>query len=513
MNQQRQTMRPNDRKAGRKEWIGLAVLALPCMLYSMDLTVLNLATPLLSADLKPTGSELLWIVDIYGFLLAGLLVTMGTLGDRIGRRKLLLIGAAAFGAASVLAAFSTSPAMLIAARAVLGVAAATLAPSTLSLIRNMFLDEQQRTFAVGVWIASFSTGAAIGPLIGGALLSHFWWGSVFLIAVPVMALLLVLGPIFLPEYRDPAGRLDILSAGLSLASVLTVIYGIKQAAESGFSLPMLLSIVIGVTLAILFVRRQRSLRSPLIDLALFRRPAFAAALGANILGFFIAFGAFLFIAQYLQLVLGLTPLEAGLWTVPSGLAFIAGSMLTPVIAKRMRVTTAMAIGLALAAAGFLLLASADRLGAIVAGHAIFSLGLAPVFTLATDMMVSSVPPEKAGMASGIAETSSELGGALGIAVLGSFITVIYRSRMSGEQLAGIPGETVEAARKTLASAAAAAHELPKKSDEMLLLTTAQDAFALGFSWVAAMSAVLALAGALLTIRVARITPEAAPGAA
>jgi MFS transporter, DHA2 family, multidrug resistance protein len=214
-------------RAGRREWIGLVVLALPCLLYSMDLTVLDLAVPQLSADLAPTSAELLWILDIYGFMVAGSLITMGALGDRIGRRRLLLIGAAAFGVASVAAALSTSPAMLIAARAVLGVAGATLAPSTLSLIRNMFLDSRQRTFAIGVWVTSYSVGSAIGPLLGGFLLLHFWWGSVFLIGVPVMALLLVVGPLLLPEFENPdAGPLDLSSAALSLVAVLLAIFGL-----------------------------------------------------------------------------------------------------------------------------------------------------------------------------------------------------------------------------------------------------------------------------------------------
>jgi DHA2 family multidrug resistance protein-like MFS transporter len=493
-------------KATRREWFGLAVIALPCLLYSMDLTVLNLATPHLSADLKPTSSQLLWIVDIYGFLLAGFLVTMGTLGDRIGRRRLLLIGAVAFGAASVLAAFSTSAPMLIAARAVLGIAAATLAPSTLSLIRNMFLDERERTFAVGVWIASFSAGGAIGPLVGGVLLTYFWWGSVFLVAVPIMALLLVLGPMFLPEYRDPAaGRLDIASAALSLVSVLAVIYGIKRVAELGLGAEALLSVATGVVFGAIFIWRQRALREPMIDLGLFRQPAFSAALAVNILGFFVAFGAFLFIAQYLQLVLGLTPFEAGLWTVPSGLAFVAGSMLTPILVKSIRPTSVMAAGFMLTAAGFLVLTrdgGPAALATTVIGYTVFSLGLAPIFTLATDRMVGSVPPEKAGMASGIAETSSEFGGALGIALLGSLVTAIYRGRMGNAQLDGMPAEAVEMARNTIGGAVAAARQVPEEYGNVLLVM-AQDAFASAFAWVSAVSAALALLGMLLTAMTAR----------
>src|SRR3954468_8531774 len=232
-------------RATRREWIGLAVLALPCLLYSMDLTVLNLAVPQISAQLRPSSAQLLWILDIYGFMIAGSLITMGTLGDRIGRRRLLMIGAAAFGAASVLAAFATSTSMLIGTRALLGMAGATLAPSTLSLIRTMFRDPQQRTVAISVWITSYSAGGAIGPLVGGVLLEHFWWGSVFLVGVPVMLLLLAVGPALLPEYRDPsARRLDLPSAALSLAAVLAVIYGLKRFAESGAAMLPVLSIAL-----------------------------------------------------------------------------------------------------------------------------------------------------------------------------------------------------------------------------------------------------------------------------
>src|SRR5262245_33433413 len=296
----------------------------------MDLTVLYLAVPSLTADLDPSSTELLWITDIYGFFLAGFLITMGTLGDRVGRRRLLLIGAATFGVVSVLAAFSTSVEMLIVTRALLGIAAATLAPSTLSLIRNMFLDPRQRTFAIGIWATSFSVGAALGPLLGGLLLEYFWWGSVFLLAVPVMLLLLALGPKLLPEFRDPAaGRLDLLSAGLSVVAVLAFIYGLKEIAAGGLGGRAVVAILSGLIVGVVFVLRQKRLTNPLLDLHLFRSRTFSASLAANTLSLAIAFGIFLLIAQYLQLVLGYSPLEAGLWTVPSAGGFIAGSMLAP----------------------------------------------------------------------------------------------------------------------------------------------------------------------------------------
>jgi MFS transporter, DHA2 family, multidrug resistance protein len=416
-------------RAGRKEWIGLAVIALPSLLYAMDLTVLYLALPSIAADLGPSGSQLLWIVDVYGFLVAGSLITMGTLGDRIGRRRLLLIGAAAFGAASVLAAFATSATMLIVARALLGVAGATFAPSTLALIRNLFADPGQRTFAIGVWITSYSAGAAIGPLLGGAMLELFWWGSVFLIGLPVMVLLLVVGPRLLPESRDPApGRLDPSSAALSLVSVLALVYALKRTADHGFDAWAAVALAAGAALAAAFVRRQGRLADPLIDLGLFRSPGFSAALAINTLGFFTAFGASLYFAQYLQSVLGLSPLEAGLWTVPEALGFVAGSMLAPALVRHARPGLVVAGGLALAGAGFLVLTqieAASGLAVFVAGSSMMALGLGPVFTLAADLVVGAAPSERAGAAAAINETSSELGGALGIAVLGSIGAAVY----------------------------------------------------------------------------------------
>jgi len=506
-------------RATRREWIGLAVIALPCLLYSMDLTVLNLAVPSLSADLKPSSSQLLWIVDVYGFLVAGSLITMGTLGDRIGRRRLLLIGAAAFGVASVLAAFSTSAEMLIATRAVLGIAGATLAPSTLSLIRNMFHDPDQRRVAIGVWITSFSAGGAIGPLVGGLLLEHFWWGSVFLLGVPVMVVLLALGPVLLPEFRDPeAGRLDLFSAALSLVTVLAVVYGLKQIAEDGLGWLPALSILAGLAVGVAFVRRQRALADPLIDLRLFRVPAFSASLAVYTLGTFVAFGAFLFIAQYLQLVRGMEPFEAGLWTAPFAGGFIVGSMLAPVIVRRARPAYVMAAGLALAAVGFGLLTQVDGtsgLSVLVTGFVVFSLGLAPVFTLATDVIVGTAPPERAGAASAISETGSELGGALGIAILGSVGTAVYRSGVAAAIPAGVPAEAAEAARGTLGGAVAVAGQLPDQLGAALL-GTAHEAFAHGLQLTAATSAVIVTSLAVVAVVLLRhvragAEPERRPG--
>ncbi|MDQ3985505.1 MAG: MFS transporter [Actinomycetota bacterium] len=489
-------------RAGRREWVGLAVIALACVLYVMDLTILHLAVPAISADLRPSSAQLLWIIDIYGFLVAGSLITMGSLGDRIGRRKLLLIGAAAFGAASVLAALSTSAEMLIVTRALLGIAGATLAPSTLSLIRNMFLDPQQRTVAIGVWITSFSVGAAIGPLLGGLVLEFFWWGAAFLLAVPVMVLLLVLGPRLLPEYRDPAaGRADLPSAALSLLAVLSMIYGLKQFAQDGLAWLPALSTVVGLAVGVVFVRRQRELADPLIDLRLFRMRAFSASLAAYGLAIFVVFGGFLFLPQYLQLVLGLSPLEAGLWTLPWALAFIVGSNLTPVIARRVAPAFVMAGGLALAALGFGVFTQVDAtsgFAVIVIGSVVFSLGTAPVFTLTNDLIIGSAPPERAGAAAGISETAAELGGALGIAIFGSIGVAIYRGAMADAVPSGIPLQSAEAASDTLGGAVEVAAQLPGRLGPGLI-DTARDAFTQGLHVAAAISAIGSIALALLVI--------------
>jgi MFS transporter, DHA2 family, multidrug resistance protein len=504
-------------KAGRREWIGLAVLALACVVYAMDLTVLHLAVPHLSEDLQPTSAQLLWIADIYGFMVAGALITMGTLGDRIGRRRLLLFGAAAFALASLLAAFSTSAEMLIIARALLGLAGATIAPSTLSLIRNLFHDPDQRTFAIGVWITAYSLGGALGPLLGGALLEFFWWGSVFLLALPVMGLLLILGPLLLPEYRDPdAGRLDIPSAALSLVAVLAVVYGLKQMAQDGLGTVALAAIVVGLALGAVFVRRQSRLADPLIDLNLFRVPAFSASLAVYTLGILVLFGSFLFIYQYLQLVLELSPFMAGVVTLPSFASFVVGSMLAPAFVKRVRPAYVMAAGLALAAVGLLgltQLSVESGLGILIGTSIVYSLGIAPVFTLTNDLILGAAPPEKAGAASGISETGAELGGALSIAILGTIGTAVYRMQVQDGIPAAVPANEAETARDTLGGAVAVSSELPAALSDQVL-EAARMAFTQGFQVVALVSAIiaaLAAVGVAVFLRQVRAAPHEPAG--
>jgi DHA2 family multidrug resistance protein-like MFS transporter len=418
-------------RAGRREWIGLAVLALPTLLVSLDVFVLVLALPKLAAVLHADSTEQLWIMDTYGFMVAGFMVTMGTLGDRIGRRKLLLAGAAAFGVASVVAAFSTSAVMLIAARAALGIAGATLAPSTLSLIGTMFQNPRQRAEAIGIWAGCFTVGAIIGPVVGGFMLEHLWWGSVFLLGVPAMVLLLVIGPKLLPEYRDEtAGRLDLPSVALSLATILPAVYGVKELARDGVHLVPVAALVTGIAVGYVFVKRQRTLADPLVDLSLFAAKAFRTTLGGMLLFSMLGGTTMLFVAQFFQVAQHLSPVGAALGLLPGMAASTVSFLAAPVLARRCRPAELIAGGVALAAAGMVILALVDPAAGPVLpalGFAVTAAGVGPMVALGTDLVVGSVPQRKAGAAASLAQTVNEFGYALGIATVGTLGNAVVRA--------------------------------------------------------------------------------------
>ncbi|MQS39445.1 MFS transporter [Streptomyces katsurahamanus] len=485
-------------KAGAREWAGLAVLALPTLLLALDQSVLFLALPHLAESLNPTGTQTLWIMDVYGFLSAGFLVTMGTLGDRIGRRKLLMIGASVVGVASLLAAFSTSAEMLIVTRALLGVAAATLMPSTLALISNMFQDARQRGRAIAVWASCFMGGTALGPVAGGVLLEYWWWGSVFLLGVPVMLILLVSAPFVLPEYRDPnGGRIDLTSVALSLAAILPVIYGLKEIAREGWEPARALAIVAGLVFGALFARRQRTLEHPLMDLSLFKRGAFTASLLILMFAMATMGGSYLFITGYLQMVEGLSPVEAGLWMVPSAVASIVAATLAPTLVKRLPMGVVIGGGLGVTTIGYLLLAFVDPVGGLpllVAGFVIAFLGTGPIGALGTNLVVSSAPPEKGGSAASVSETSGQFGVAFGLAALGSLGGALYQSRIAVPD--GLSGDAADTVRAGIEGAVAEADKLQGALGDQVL-TAAREAYTSGLNTVAVVCAALAAVTAVL----------------
>jgi DHA2 family multidrug resistance protein-like MFS transporter len=495
----------------RRRWLALTALCLPALLIAMDLSVLYLAVPKISAALDPSPAQLLWIADSYGFLLAGLLIPMGALGDRIGSRRLLQIGAAAFGVLSVVAAYAAHPGLLIAARAALGVAGATLAPSTLALIGRLFPDKTQRSRAIGVWATSLSVGGALGPLAGGVLLKHFWWGSVFLIAVPVMVLLVATAPLLLPEHRDEgADRIDVASVLLGLVGILGVMYGIKELGQGAHVLPSSAAIATGIIAGHAFVRRQLRLREPVVDVRLFREPPLALALVANTVGFFLVLGITLQTDQQLQLVAGLDPLETGIATVPMFIVFILGALASPTIMARVAPAPAMAGGFVVAAAGLIVLVTAGPDSAavwpIIVGQVILAAGLAPIFPLVTNLVLAASPPDRSGAASGLAETTTEFGGAAGIALLGILTSIVYRAQL--DLPAAIPTSTGTAVRDSIGSATNSAGELDHALAASVLYAS-RSAFTDGVHAAAIGGAAVAIVMAVTAARTLRRDPKQA----
>lgn len=486
-------------RATARNWLALAVLMLPVLLVAVDNTVLSFAIPEISVSLSPSAPELLWIVDVYPLVLAGLLVSMGSFADRVGRRRLLLIGGAGFTLVSIVAAFAPNAAWLIAARALLGFFGAMLMPSTLSLIRNIFLDPRQRRTAIAVWAAGFSGGAALGPIVGGFLLEHFWWGSVFLLAVPVLIPLLVFGPIFIPESRDPQpGRIDPVSIVLSFTAMVPLVFGIKSFATEGLGLAAVLPAAVGLLSGWLFVRRQLRREDPMLEVKLFKNPVFTGAVLANLLSVFSLVGFLFFISQHLQLVSGLTPPQAGLALLP-GLAvtILAGLLVVP-LARLVKPVWLVTGGLLLNAAGYALVAlfNPPPVAVLLIAFAVLGAGIGAAETISNDLILSSAPVDKAGAASAISETAYELGSVLGTAILGSILAGVYREQL--QLPAGLAAEAANKAEGTLGGALEVAGKLGDEA-ATALRDSAMAAFDHGAAVIAVVGVVLMLAAAALSI--------------
>lgn len=490
--------------AGRKEWIALCVLCLPLMVVSMDVSVLFFAAPDIAADLHPTATEQLWIFDIYGFILAGLLLTMGAIGDRIGRRRLLMMGSVGFALCSLFAAFAQSAGSLILARGILGIAGATLMPSTLALVRTMFQDPNQRTKAMAIWSAVMASGVTVGPIIGGLLIESFSWGSVFLINIPAMALLLMIAPFLLPESRSAVRtRVDLLSSLLALATILPITYGVKTLAEDGWATLPAFILAAGLIAGIIFVRRQLTTPSPLIDIHALMDRRTGGSILINLIAMFALMASALVNTQFLQSVLGYSPFTAALWSMlPSVLVGAAA----PVAAKlsisygRPRI---MAGGFLLSAIGFLILTQVrldgfSPLTVMLTGAGLVAAGIVSVISLVTDYVVGVAPADRAGAVGGIIETSSELGGAFGIALLGCVLTAVYHHSVSPLLPKSLSPEAALAAGQTIAGASAAAQQLPSVLSSQVM-NASREAFITAMHVTSLAAAAIVLSTSVITV--------------
>ncbi|WP_417234155.1 MFS transporter [Arthrobacter sp.] len=484
-----------------RRWAALAVLMFPVLLVAVDNTVLSFAVPALSTALAPTSTQLLWIIDVYPLVLAALLVPMGSLGDRIGRRRLLLIGGVGFAVVSAGAAFMPDPTLLIGARALMAVFGAMLMPATLSLIRNIFIDAGERRMAIAVWASAFSGGAALGPIVGGWLLEHFWWGSVFLLAVPMLLPLLLLGPFLIPESRDPApGRMDPGSIVLAMGTLAPIVYGIKAATGHSPAWVAGAAIAVGVLCGLAFVRRQLRASAPMLDVRLFGNPVFSAALVVNLVSVFALMGFIYFLAQHLQLIAGLSPMEAGFFMVPGLVLTVVFGFVAVPLAQRIGASSVVMTGLSFSAGAYVLVVAFGRSGslpALLAAFCVLGIGVGLAETISNDLALSAVPSHRAGSAAAISETAYEVGSVLGTAILGSILNAAYSSGIVvPEQLD--PTQAARA-RETLAGAMDTAGALPSSEHATALLESAAHAFDSGVTITASIGAALML-GALLVVK-------------
>ena len=493
--------------AGANRWVVLVVLCVSLLLVALDATVLHVAVPAVTEDLRPGAIELLWIVDAYPLVCASLLILFGTLGDRVGRRRILLLGYGLFGVASAVAALAQDAQVLICARALLGVGGAMIMPATLSILRQVFPDRRERAVAIGVWSAVAAVGAAVGPLLGGFLLEHFWWGSVFLVNIPLMLVIVPAGRLLLPESTGGHdGPWDVTGALLAAAGLFGVILGVKRlgGGEGATSVFTLVPLLLGGALLVVFVRRQRSRPYPLVDLRMFARPAFSTSVGCIVLAMLALVGLELIAAQYLQLVLGLSPLQTGLRLLPLTVAAMAAGLAGARLLRRFGPRRMVSLGFVLTAAAVLTLTAmggADNPGLLLSGFVLLGFGLETTLFGAYESMLSEAPPAQAGGAAAVGETSYQLGAGIGIALLGSVMNAAYTPG-----LAAVPGVPPAAARS-------AAHSLGEAYDiagrlgggpGAALRSAARDSFVHGLHVTLLVSAGLLLIGAAMALRLPRV---------
>ncbi|GKQ36285.1 MFS transporter [Streptomyces sp. A012304] len=497
--------------AGANRWVVLLVLCVSLLLVAVDATVLHVAVPAVTEDLRPGAIELLWIVDTYPLVCASLLILFGTLGDKVGRRKVLLLGYALFGVASALAAFAETAQLLIVARALLGVGGAMIMPATLSILRQVFPDRRERALAIGIWSAVAAVGAAVGPLLGGFLLEHFWWGSVFLVNIPLMLISLPVGRLLLPESRGTGdGPWDVVGALMAAAGLFGVVLGVKRLGGGELGALTVVPLMAGAALLTSFVRRQRRRRHPLVDLRMFARPAFSTSVGCIVLAMLALVGLELIAAQYLQLVLGLSPLETGLRLLPLTFAAMAAGLAGARLLRRFGPRRMVCGGFCLTAAAVLTLTAMggeDNAGLLLFGFVLLGFGLETTLFAAYESMLSEAPPEQAGGAAAIGETSYQLGAGIGIALLGSVMNAAYAPGLSS--VPGVPASASAAAGHSLGEAYEVAGRLGGPAG-VALREAARDCFVRGLHVTLLVSAALLLLGAVMAARLPRAMQCEAP---
>ncbi|UQA96271.1 MFS transporter [Streptomyces halobius] len=491
---------------GVNRWTVLIVLCVSLLFVALDTTILYVAVPSVTEDLRPGPVELLWIVDVYPLIAASLLILFGTLGDRVGRRRILLLGYGLFGLASAVAALAPNPQVLMVARALLGIGGAMIMPATLSILRQVFPDRRERAVAIGVWSAVAAVGAAVGPVLGGFLVENFWWGSVFLINIPMMAAMLLIGRWLLPESRgERNGPWDVVGAMIAALGVLGIVLGVKRIGSgmAVFGPTTLLPIAVGALLLIVFVRRQRRREHPLIDMRLFARPAFGTSVGCIVLAMLALVGLQLIAVQYLQLVLGLNPLETGLRMLPLVLSAMAAGLTGSRMLQTLGPRAMVSLGFVLTASAVLCLTAMndqDTPWLLGAGFVLLGFGFQSTLFGAYESMLSEAPAEQSGGAAAIGETSYQLGAGIGVALLGSVMNAAYAPGLA--HVGGVPEKAAASASHSLGEAYKVAAGLGPSAGAALR-EAARDSFVRGLHITLIASALLLLVGATIALRLPR----------